>query len=261
MKRKKIPIKALPPNPNSLIFLAYRGSKSFGTYQKPTEPNSTDDIDLIGCYVNPINGYFGFNKTIPEHYAIMSGKWDCVYYEFRKMIALLAKGNPNVLASLWLPDRHIIYKHPMWDQIIGHKKLFVSKNVYSAFSGYANDQLKKMTHLALEGYMGPKRRELVKKYGYDTKNAAHLIRLLRMGNEFLQTGELQVDRTNIDRDQLLAIKNGGSPLGNIKTLANRLFKIGRNLKRSSKIKNECDIKTIENLMIFLLMKHFQVGDM
>jgi len=34
------------------------------------------------------------------------------------------------------------------------------------------------------GYMGKKRRELVMRVGYDAKNAAHLIRLLRMGIEF-----------------------------------------------------------------------------
>src|SRR5688572_25189955 len=45
------------------------------------------------------------------------------------------------------------------------------------------------------GYMGEKRKAMVRKYQYDVKNAAHLIRLLRMGSEFLRTGELQVFRT------------------------------------------------------------------
>jgi len=35
------------------------------------------------------------------------------------------------------------------------------------------------------GYLGDKRKQLVLKHGYDAKNAAHLIRLLRMGIEFL----------------------------------------------------------------------------
>src|ERR1043165_9239253 len=56
------------------------------------------------------------------------------------------------------------------------------------------------------GYMGSKRRELVRRIGYDAKNAAHLIRLLRMGIEFLVEGELHVARA--DAENLLEIKRG-----------------------------------------------------
>jgi hypothetical protein len=57
------------------------------------------------------------------------------------------------------------------------------------------------------GYMGKKRRELVMRVGYDSKNAAHLIRLLRMGIEFLTEGALHVERA--DGPELLEIKRGG----------------------------------------------------
>ncbi len=56
------------------------------------------------------------------------------------------------------------------------------------------------------GYMGEKRRELVRRVGYDAKNAAHLIRLLRMGIEFLTEGTLYVERA--DAAELLSIKRG-----------------------------------------------------
>lgn len=56
--------------------------------------------------------------------------------------------------------------------------------------------------------MGERRKALVRRHGYDTKNAAHLIRLLRMGIEFLQSGELLVDRSGHDAGELLAIKRG-----------------------------------------------------
>lgn len=54
----------------------------------------------------------------------------------------------------------------------------------------------------------PARRELEEKSGYDTKHASHLIRLMRMGYEILSTGDVIVNRTGIDADELLAIKNG-----------------------------------------------------
>jgi uncharacterized protein len=72
------------------------------------------------------------------------------------------------------------------------------------------------------GYMGEKRKAMVRKYQYDVKNAAHLIRLLRMGIEFLETGQLRVYRT-ADADEIKQIKRGGWTLGQVKAEADRLF--------------------------------------
>ena len=52
---------------------------------------------------------------------------------------------------------------------------------------------------------------MVWKYQYDVKNAAHLIRLLRMGTEFLETGRLQVYRTT-DADELKVASAATTPL-------------------------------------------------
>lgn len=51
-----------------------------------------------------------------------------------------------------------------------------------------------------------KRSALEEQFGYDTKHAMHLVRLLRMGHEALSTGELLVKRP--DAEELLAIRNG-----------------------------------------------------
>jgi hypothetical protein len=52
----------------------------------------------------------------------------------------------------------------------------------------------------------PARAELEAKYGFDTKHAAHLVRLLRMGHEVLTQGKLIVRRP--DAEELLAIRRG-----------------------------------------------------
>jgi hypothetical protein len=73
--------------------------------------------------------------------------------------------------------------------------------------GYAYSQFAKMQRIKTgAGYAGEKRKELIKKFGYDTKNASHLIRLLRTAIEFLDTGEMKVYRP--DREELLNIKLG-----------------------------------------------------
>lgn len=71
-------------------------------------------------------------------------------------------------------------------------------------------------------YMGEKRRSLVVRHGYDTKNAAHLIRLLAMCEEFLRDGVLRVYRTH-DVEMLRAIKRGEWALDDVKALAEEMF--------------------------------------
>ena len=89
----------------------------------------------------------------------------------------------------------------------------------------ANAKAARLRHLRAKyhmAYMGEKRRGLVVRHGYDTKNAAHLIRLLLMAEEFLATGDLHVYRTN-DADLLRAIKRGEWTLDAVKQEAEALF--------------------------------------
>lgn len=52
----------------------------------------------------------------------------------------------------------------------------------------------------------PKRSALEAEYGYDTKHGMHLVRLLRMGCEIVETGAVRVRRD--DREELLSIRAG-----------------------------------------------------
>ena len=52
----------------------------------------------------------------------------------------------------------------------------------------------------------PERAALEQDYGYDCKHGAHLVRLLRMGQEILETGKVIVRRP--DAEELLAIRDG-----------------------------------------------------
>lgn len=54
-----------------------------------------------------------------------------------------------------------------------------------------------------------KRAALETKFGYDTKHGMHLVRLMKMCMEIMQTGKVNVKRTE-DREELLAIRNNGT---------------------------------------------------
>lgn len=110
-----------------------------------------------------------------------------------------------------------------------------------------------MENCAFKGYMGDKRKKLVEKYGYDTKNAAHLVRLLHMGIEYLNTGELQVKRTK-DRDMLIAIKQGKYTLKAIKRYTEKKMVEFRKAEQNSCLPETLDKEAIEAIVVETLGK-------
>lgn len=236
------------------IITAYRGSIAHGMYVPKSNPNSIDDKDIMAVCVPPIDYYVGFseafvgNKMFPVGGTkeIMHDDWDVVIYEAKKFIGLLAKGNPNVLSLLWLTENYYIQTSYAGRMLIENRDAFVGKHVYHSFTGYAYSQLHKMEHGGkYQGHASAKRKELVEKFGYDCKNAAHLIRLLRMGIEFLVDGELQVLRQ--DASQLLEIKSGMWTLDQVKAESTRLFNLSEQAYVNSKLPTKPNATRINDL--------------
>jgi predicted nucleotidyltransferase len=88
------------------------------------------------------------------------------------------------------------------------------------------------------------------------KNAAHLIRLLRMGIEFLTEGILYVERTN-DATQLLEIKHGEWSLDSVKQEAERLFTLCQEAYIHSPLPPKPDSEKINTICIELLQSKIQ----
>ena len=230
------------------ILCAYRGSMAHGMYIPGTDPNSIDDIDLMAVCVPPIDYYIGLpsfgSRDTKE---IKYNEWDIVVYEAIKFIRLLSKGNPNVLSLLWVePENYITMKYP-GEILIAHRDAFSCRHVYHSFTVYTYGQLHRMTHYVFEGYMGSKRKALVDKFGYDCKNASHLIRLLRMSIEFLGTGELIVKRP--DASELLEIKHGEWELEKVKEEAGKLFKLAEEAYNKSTLPERPDADYVNKVCV------------
>src|SRR5712672_52686 len=103
------------------------------------------------------------------------------------------------------------------------------------------------------GYMGKKRRELVRRVGYDAKNASHLIRLLRMGIEFLTEGTMHVER--VDGPELLSIKRGEWPLEKVKAEAERLFQLAQEAYVRSPLPSEPNRDGAEKLTVEMVSEY------
>lgn len=247
-------------NNQKLILCGYRGSISHGTYIPDTAPDSVDDIDIMGVYLAPPKFYIGLGRGRRYQKAIehLHGKYDVVYYELRKFANMFLNSNPNVLSLLWLDEPHYLRITEQGQLLIDVRDAFLSKRrIYKAFTGYAYGQSKKMTHFNKQGYMGAKRKKLVERFGYDVKNACHLIRLLRMGIEILETGKINVFRE--DADELKDIKTGKWTLEEVKKESTILFEAAKDAFANSVLPDEPDIEKVENVVIKILLDYVKGG--
>lgn len=96
--------------------------------------------------------------------------------------------------------------------------------------------------------MGARRKELVDRYGYDAKMAAHAIRLLRMGAEFLETGKLRVFREE-DAEEIRAIKRGEWSLDRVREEADRGFERAKEAAARSSLPEQPDFAAADRLLI------------
>lgn len=122
-----------------IIYDYIRGSHVYGLNIE------TSDIDTSFVYIAPYNEVIGLRSNYQEQ--VSDDKSDNVGYEVGRYLELLEKSNPNMLESLFIPDKFIIFKDPVMKFIFDHKTEFLSKNALRSLSGYAYDQINKAVGL------------------------------------------------------------------------------------------------------------------
>lgn len=95
----------------------------------------------------------------------------------------------------------------------------------------------------------PKRSELEAKFGYDTKHASHIFRLLIQGEEILRHGELSVRMQPVDRDFCKAVKAGKYTYEEILQLAEDQNGRLDELYTTSTIPRDPDFNAINALLV------------
>lgn len=131
----------------------------------------------------------------------------------RKWVMNPPKKEPT-RADFDLPETRLISKDQMGavEAMLGDGRL-EQGDLSTNFLGVLDRERRyKAARKEWESYQGwlktrnPKRSALEAEYGYDTKHGMHLVRLLRMGCEIVETGRVQVRRE--DREELLSIRGG-----------------------------------------------------
>lgn len=99
----------------------------------------------------------------------------------------------------------------------------------------------------------PARAALEEKFGYDSKHAYHLVRLIRMCREILTTGKVIVKRP--DREELLEIRNGSWSYDKLIEFADSEDKLLNELYNTTNVIPKIpDKKKLDNLCIELVEK-------
>lgn len=133
-------------NRGMLLYEYIRGSEAYGTaLPKNANINAVSDIDTAGVFICPIEQIYGIGADYQD--IIADEKNDNVWYEIGKFFNLLVNSNPNILESLWIPNRCILYETDIIKDIKANRDIFLSKKVYETFGGYARSQVKKMRGL------------------------------------------------------------------------------------------------------------------
>lgn len=97
-----------------------------------------------------------------------------------------------------------------------------------------------------------KRAAIEAKTSYDCKHASHLIRLAQMSTEILEGKGVLVDRTNIDREYLLDIRNGKYEFDYILEQSRMLSDKAEELYKTTTLKKKPNLELINNLRMELL---------
>lgn len=107
------------------------------------------------------------------------------------------------------------------------------------------------SYLAWMQRRNPARAELERRYGYDTKHAAHLLRLLETGLEVIQTGELRVRRENAK--ELIAVKEGALTFEALTERATELQLEMRRAMQRCTLPDDVDHAFVDELALQLIL--------
>jgi hypothetical protein len=108
-----------------------------------------------------------------------------------------------MIDSLFTPEWAVQHCTQVGQLLRENRKRFLHQGICDKFKGYAYSQVHKMQ--TKEPEPGSKRAALVEKFGYDSKFAYHVVRLLNEAEQVLLEGDLDLQR---NREQLKSIRRG-----------------------------------------------------
>ncbi len=203
---------------SNTIYEVIHGSRAYGTHREDS------DYDIYGICIPSkhiifphLGGvFYGFDDNYEKFHQYQEHditfnkkKYELQIFNIVQFFYLCGiKCAPNQIDSLYVPINCVISSTPIGEMIRSSRELFLSKKCWHTFKGYAYSQLHKAKSHNREG----KRKEIVEKFGFDTKFAAHTIRLLDEVEQILSTGHIDLQRS---AEEQKAIIRGEVPFADI----------------------------------------------
>ena len=221
-----------------------------------------DDLDIYGVYVEPPEKIIGVDAY--EHFVWSTGTndskngkddIDITLYGLQKWATLACKGNPSILHFLFADNAIEDGKSPYdtWFHAVRkYRNEFLCRKHSKQFLGFASAQLMRMTGDRSRNVSRP---DLVEKYGYDTKFAMHVIRLLVECEELMRSGVLTLPSP--EKDLLIDIRTGKYTENWVIREATRRFEVCKDAESKSQLRPEIDRNLVSKIISEAYRKHWE----
>jgi len=268
--------KSRPPHwlANNTCYLTISGSISYGCAD--TNADEASDFDTIGVCTPPkenvfphLGGYirgfdeppdmqpgYGGNGVYEEHHindpTARGGKgrqYDLNIYNIIKFVRECAKGNPNLIDSLFTRRECVLHCTQVGNILRDNRKLFFAKHLWATYKGYAYSQSHKMTGKQPKG----KRVDLREKYGFDVKFGYNIVRLIDEAEQIFTMGDLDLQR---NREQLKAIRRGDWSEAQCLEYIQNKEKVLEELYLKSNLPNKPDMGKVKEVLFQCLEHHY-----
>jgi predicted nucleotidyltransferase len=232
------------PFPERLIHLFVGGSELHGA-----KVHGTDDLDIYGVYIEPPEMALGLDSmphfvwsTVGDDRPNGPNDVDITLYSLKKWSVLACKGNPTALHFLFAESA---LENPVWSRIVSKKDVFLARSCAKQFTGFADDQLKRMTGRKGRGKKG-QRSEIEAKYGYDVKAGMHTLRLLHECKELVTEGRITMPRP--ERDLLIRVRTGKYSADKVVAMAQKQFAECEAAAKASSLPEKIDRAAVSKLL-------------
>lgn len=239
---------------SNVQYLTIMGSEAYGC------ATDTSDKDIYGIVIPPKNliqsdnlllGFDEipvFNQWQKHHHEENGFSYDFSIYSITRYFKLLLENNPNMLDSIFTPDRCVLFSTFIGQKIKQNRHLFLSKQCFYKMQAYAMSQLHKLDRKP-EG----KRVAIVEKYGFDVKYASHAYRIVSECENILIDHDLDLEK---HKETLKSIRRGDWALQQIKDWFYDKNKYIEELYRTSTLRNKPDATKIRELLVECIESHY-----
>lgn len=233
-------------------YLVKMGSEAYGV------STNKSDIDVYGFTVPPLDmvyperaGYIPEFGTQPElfkqfqidHVLYNDNEYDFTVYNIVKFFEILRTGNPNIVETLFVPDRCVIYTSEIAEYVRSVRKMFLTKQYLYKTISYAVTQFNK---IKTKNSNNEKRQILIQKFGYDTKFAYHCCRCILQAEYVVKHNDLNLE---VNAEFLIKVRQGIFTFAQLDDWKNEKLSYYDNMVKESSLPETTDEAVVKDILL------------